>query len=209
MPCGGALSTLISIVISGKVRDAQWPLNGVNAGDDVTLSFLAEPDVLVRNIAGQGMVQDGIAPYKVCSDGFALDFGSSKAYHMELGALPVGIDGTPSSVWFSLMQQRVVWDGAWVSTDPADESKGFPLTAHGIATDSKGVPVETFGGVFGMSFDPQTVKTLDLAKAVGEYGANALHKATLHVWRGWESNTVIDIEFGQMKIQKASDAKSS
>ncbi len=79
MPCGGALSTLISIVISGKVRDAQWPLNGVNAGDDVTLSFLAEPDVLVRNIAGQGTVQDGIAPYKVCSDGFAIDFGSSKS----------------------------------------------------------------------------------------------------------------------------------
>ena len=72
--CSTALGALIAVSISGKVKESILP--GVAVGDELTVSFLAEPTALVREIEGQGIVQDGIGVHRVCTEDFALKFSS-------------------------------------------------------------------------------------------------------------------------------------
>ena len=72
--CSTALGALIAVSISGKVKESILP--GVAVGDELTVSFLAEPTALVREIEGQGIVQDGIGVHRVCTEDFAVKFSS-------------------------------------------------------------------------------------------------------------------------------------
>merc|ERR1719453_625241 len=183
-----ALGALVSVLITGKVTESDMP--NVNVGEKMQLSFIVEKEALVRNIVGQGIVTDGIAPYQVCTDDFALTFDNK--VHMHLGDLPMLEDGSPSYAWFSLMEKRVVDDGAWVSMDAVDGSKGVPLAVHGTVVDATGKPATTYGGVFDLSFPRGTIKSLDVSSAVGSsITSGAGKKGTLQVWRGWSANTVL------------------
>merc|ERR1719453_1062598 len=170
-----ALGALVSVLITGKVTESDLP--GVTAGEKMQLSFLVEKEALVRNIVGQGIVTDGIAPYQVCSEDFALTFDNK--VHMHLGDLPMLEDGSPSYAWFSLMEKRVVDDGAWVSMDAVDGSKGVPLAVHGTVVDATGKPATTYGGVFDLSFPRGTLESIDISSAVGTtISGAAVSKAT-------------------------------
>ena len=122
--------------------------------------------------------------------------------------LPDALTGEPQGLWFSLMQERVVYDGAWVSVNPTDGSIGFPLSVHGTRMDAAGKPVEKWGAVMELSFKRGTIKSTDLASSIGSYGADALQKGTLYVWKSWESNTVISIDFEKLEIEKATSASA-
>ena len=65
---------LMSVVISGLVKSSKMP--GVHNGSTVNIQFLAEPQGLIREIPGQGVVYDGISPYKVCPEDFDVKFST-------------------------------------------------------------------------------------------------------------------------------------
>ena len=49
---------------------------GVHNGSTVNIQFLAEPQGLIRDIVGQGVVYDGISPYKICPEDFDVKFST-------------------------------------------------------------------------------------------------------------------------------------
>ena len=118
MVCHKALEALVSVVITGKVGfSAVTPMSStmnVTAGDTMTLSFLIDKSAIVRNVVGQGIVMDGIAPFPVCTEDFKLSFSSGLRVY--LGPPPVALDGTVGDFYFSLMKGRPVNDGAYFST---------------------------------------------------------------------------------------------
>lgn len=196
-----ALSTLMAVSLTGKVRDSVYP--NVNAGDEVKVSFIAERESLVRFIEGQGLVTDGIAPYKVCPEDFTLSF--NKKEHMHLAPLPPTLTGEPSNVWFSVMSKRVVYDGAWVSIDPIDGSKGVPLLIHGEDVDATGAPTTKVGAVFDVSLARGTFASTEASALVGHsYDATELNAegTTMQLWKGWEQNVQITVDFEKLSIKK-------
>ena len=191
--CSTALGALIAVSISGKVKESILP--GVAVGDELTVSFLAEPTALVREIEGQGIVQDGIGVHRVCTEDFAVKFSSGAVGHALLPpALPAApvVQGVPAGgLWFSVMKGRVIYDGAWVSTDPTDASKGVPLDFHDKAT---------YGGVFDISLLRHSMPSLELPEAVGSYDAKLAVDATLTVWKDWTSNFVVSADFDKLTM---------
>mgnify|MGYP006907232158 CR=1 FL=1 len=125
-----------------------------------------------------------------------LDSAKEKVSGM-MASAPAAADGAKSDVWFSLMKARVVHDGAWVSTDPVDASKGVPLTLHGAG------PKDTFGGVFELVFARHAIPSLAVADAIGDYDKSALVSSTLDIWRAWAANVEISIGFDKLSIKKA------
>jgi hypothetical protein len=119
MACAKAISSLVSVTLTGKVSfsalgvDSKAVAN-VTKGESMSISFLIDPEPLFREIEGQGVVYDGIAPYPICSNDFALSLSSVKWPFARLGPAPVLEDGTTGSFYFSLMKSRPVNDGAWM-----------------------------------------------------------------------------------------------
>ena len=205
LTCTKGLGALVSVVITGKVSDGN--LGGVSKGDRVDLSFLANPKQMVRVIEGQGAVLDGIGPYPVCTEDFALTVSSGHRFY--LGAMPVGLDGTPGTVHFSLMHSRPVYDGAWVSTNPADGTEGVPLVLHG---DKAAKSNSKHTGIFNLVFERGTIPTTDLKSAAGSsssgsrYSHKSLVRGKFQVWTYWRGNVSVDVDFDAMTIEHAAHA---
>jgi len=183
--CSTALGALLSIAISGTVKTST--MTGVEVGTDFTVSLLAEPTALYRMIEGQGLVQDGISPHKACD--LEVSFSSGLKAHYTAPADPT------LGLYFSVEKGRVVYDGAWVSEDPVDGSAGLPLDFHEGDT--------LFGGVFDITFARGSIPSLTLTECVGSLGKSALVDATLDIWKGWSSNTVISADLKELVISKA------
>ena len=66
--------SLMSVVISGLVTSSKMP--GVHKNSTVNIQFLAEPQGLIREVPGQGVVYDGISPYKICPEDFDVKFST-------------------------------------------------------------------------------------------------------------------------------------
>merc|ERR1719162_2425807 len=116
-PTSGAL---MNVVISGLVKSSQMP--GVHNGSKVSIQFLAEPQGLIRDIVGQGVVYDGISPYKICPEDFDVKFSTGvkgrfippKEPKEKLPTEPVSKDGAFFDVTFkrwSLPFQGASHDG--------------------------------------------------------------------------------------------------
>jgi len=194
MVCGKALETLVAVAITGKVDVSTFQASKnmtINAGDSVTMKFLADPTVMYRFAEGN-YVKDGIGPYPICEEEFSISIGTKVLGH--LGMAPPTYEGLPGSFYFSLMQGRPVRDGAWVSQDPVDPMAGFPLKLHGQGPGSK------FGGTFALDYARHTIPTTDLTSASGTYGTKGLVKATMDLWNGWSANTVATIKFDSMTV---------
>lgn len=205
MVCSKAVDALISVLITGNVtfsamdgspKSKSFP---VTKGDTMSLAFTVDPEALVRDITGQGIVTDGISPYTVCSEDFSLTFGSGMPFY--LGPPPVTFDGTVGAFWFALAKSRPVYDGAYLSTDYALGSAGVPLIAHGAP------PKQTYNGVFDLTFQRGTLETTDAVGAAGTYGDHSLVKSELKISRNWAANEIISISLHKMKIGPATGVK--
>jgi len=202
--CSSKLGPLVSVLISGTVRESQMP--GVKAGEEVKVSFLAESTAIVRNIVGQGIVYDGISPYKVCQEDFSVSFSSGFTGHFLKPPPPgpLAVSGTqgvpPGGLWFALMKERVIYDGAWVSTESSDGTVGVPLDMH----DS----LATYGGVFNVELDRFALPSQKITEAVGTYDKSVLVKADLNIWKDWAANYVIKADFDKMTIAEAPSIQS-
>lgn len=202
--CTAGLGSLLSVTISGTVRESLLP--SVPVGDSLSISFLAEPKALVREVPGQGIVADGIAPYKVCpadfevstSSGFKAHYDVPKPVPPPLGVAP---DPNAGALWFSMMSARSVHDGVYLSTDLANAAIGVPLGVH--TSD----PKTTFGGVFDVTFGRHSLPNgsghgVPITGAIGEFDSDVSVAASLKVWKDWEAHTVISADFDKMTISK-------
>lgn len=197
--CSNKMGTLISVVLAGKVSHSGMP--GVQVGDEMTVSFLAETKMLHREVKGQGVVYDGIAPYKVCDDDFEVTFSSGVRGHYlppeapPVAPIDIGAPETASGMYFSLMKARTVYDGAWVSTTPSNGKIGVPLDMYDATS--------AYGGIFDVSFERHAVPSLDAIKAIGSYDAKIGVKSSLKIWKDWTANFVIGADFDGMTISEA------
>ena len=147
----------------------------------MSLSFNVDPKWTVRNIVGQGIVEDGIGPFSVCEDHFLLSFSSGMEALLKPPA-PVADTGpvskdTPTTgtlglpknsppFWFSLMKARPVLDGLFVSTLADKGSAGVPLAVRG-----HGAAHTAFIDV---RFDRHTFSSIKVGEMVGTYDASTL-----------------------------------
>lgn len=206
--CTASLGALLSIVISGTVHESLLP--GVAVGDTLSISFLAEPKALVREIPEQGIIADGIAPYKVCPGDFVVSTSSGFTAHYQVppvvppaeGVLP---DPNAGALWFNMVSARSVYDGVYLSTDVANAALGVPLGVH--TTD----PKDIFGGVFDVTFARHSLPSggemgtnsgVPIMSAIGEFDAGVSVAASLKVWKDWAAHVVINADFDKMTISK-------
>jgi len=212
-PTSGAL---MNVVISGLVKSSQMP--GVHNGSKVSIQFLAEPQGLIRDIVGQGVVYDGISPYKICPEDFDVKFSTGvkgrfippKEPKEKLPTEPVSKD-TPQgplvtgALWMSILRGRSVYDGAFVSMDPADPRVGLPLDMHDASSK--------YGAFFDVTFKRWSLpfqgashdgKGRDSLKAaVGSFDQSIVVRSTMKIWKDWPANTVIEIDFARLSVAEA------
>ena len=199
MVCHKALEALVSVVITGKVGfSAVTPMSStmnVTAGDTMTLSFLIDKSAIVRNVVGQGIVMDGIAPFPVCTEDFKLSFSSGLRVY--LGPPPVALDGTVGDFYFSLMKGRPVNDGAYFSTSPDKGSEGVPLLLHGAPEK------EVFTGVFELRYKRHSIPSIEFPAAYGTYGQKGLLWSELKLMRDWMGNEIMSAHLETMTLTPA------
>jgi len=202
MACAKAISSLVSVTLTGKVSfsalgvDSKAVAN-VTKGESMSISFLIDPEPLFREIEGQGVVYDGIAPYPICSNDFALSLSSVKWPFARLGPAPVLEDGTTGSFYFSLMKSRPVNDGAWISMNAVQGSIGVPLALHGVTSTAK------YNGVFEVRFERDTLPAKELPAAFGTYTTDGLLWSQLKITRDWDANVVVTATFDSLTIAPA------
>jgi len=210
---------LMSVVISGLVKSSKMP--GVHNGSTVNIQFLAEPQGLIRDIVGQGVVYDGISPYKICPEDFDVKFstGVKGRFIPEKKGLwekkepvwpPVTKD-TPQgplvtgALWMSILRGRSVYDGAFVSMDPADPRVGLPLDMHD-ASSKYGAFFDVTFKRWSMPFQGATHdgKGRDTLKAAeGVYDQSIVIRSTMKIWKDWPGNIAIEIDFTRMSIAES------
>ena len=106
-------------------------------------------------------------------------------------------DGTPGGFYFSLMQSRPVYDGAWVSQNPVDGSEGFPLVFHGVAKSAK------FGGRFSLTYNRNTVSGTTFPKGYNTYSSKGIVDSIFEIYNGWLPNVVLTANMDKMVIEPA------
>jgi len=191
--CGSTpLSLLVRVVITGKVGASS--MGNFTTGMPVKMSFLADQKAMYRFAEGN-VVMDGIGPHQICPEEFKMTFGSKLQAH--LGDAPPNADGTPGGFYFSLMQSRPVYDGAWVSQNPVDGSEGFPLVFHGVAKSAK------FGGRFSLTYNRNTVSGTTFPKGYNTYSSKGIVDSIFEIYNGWLPNVVLTANMDKMVIEPA------
>ena len=109
----------------------------------------------------------------------------------------LAVDGTAGGFYFSLMQSRPVYDGAWVSQNPVDGTEGFPLVFHGVAKSAK------FGGRFSLTYNRNTVSSISFPKAYNTYSSKGLVDSIFEIYNGWLPNVVLTANMDKMVIEPA------
>ena len=158
--------SLMSVVISGLVTSSKMP--GVHKNSTVNIQFLAEPQGLIREVPGQGVVYDGISPYKICPEDFDVKFSTGVKgrfipekkglFEKKEPVWPPVTKDTPQgplvtgALWMSILRGRSVYDGAFVSMDPADPRVGVPLDMHDAGSK--------YGAFFDVTFSPYVSRYL-------------------------------------------------
>lgn len=197
MVCTDAIGTLFRVMIAGKVGHSN--LKNITTGTDVTMSFLVDPTQEVRIIENHPVL-DGFAPYPVCTEDFSLKFGGVKYMYLGEPPAPATPEAPPATtLFFSLMKSRPIYDGATISYAP-DAVGDVPLGVHGTWTG--GVKAE-YNGRFGLLSEQFTFPSLNLADAVGTYAPTG-PKHTFKIWRDWAANVVLSWEIKSLTISKAS-----
>ena len=205
MVCAKAVEGLFSVLITGRVTYStitpNSPTLNVSMGDSMSLSFLADSEAIVRDVPGQGIVTDGIAPYPLCAEDFALTFSSGLKLY--LGPPPVDLLGVVGAFYFSLMKGRPIHDGMFVAGVPDSPTLGVPLQLHGEPYKEK------YSGVFKLSYERGTVPDLAAAAAYGTYTTKNLREkaSELKIVRDWAQNTILKISLDKVVIGPAKGAK--
>lgn len=173
-----ASATPVLVEIHGQVYGNQIgaaPLGDVNAGESATISFLVDTDSFVNgSFPTRG--------YAIDAASFTLNFS---------GGTSIGINpGFAGPAYFVLRDNDPVADGFFIS-EGLDFPSDIPLAQAGAFGD--------FGVRFNVSYEGDTLGSLDIADAAGEYDYTGLTVFGMGVSDG-PVEDVLGIDFTSMSI---------
>lgn len=174
-----ALADTVTVDISGTVAFngiGSGPLAGVTIGEDVTVSFQVDSNDFTEGVPGD------TRGYVIDASSFSLGFS---------GGVSVGlIDPFPGgqTPYFSLVEGFPVSDGFFVSTSPVSPG-GVPLSAT------------PYNFNFDVGYVGETLATLDILDALGEYDFTGLTRFAFNVWQVFPDNVRMDFEFSHLRLE--------
>lgn len=161
------------IVIFNGIGDP--PLGNVNSGETATVSFTVDSDNFMDGAPGD------TRGYEIDQSSFSLDFSGGTSVGL-LDPFPVG--ETP---YFTLVDGFPVSDGFFISTSVFSEG-GVPLEQDPVNLD------------FGVGYEGDTLGSLDILDAIGDYGFGGLTRFSFGLWQVFPDNVVMGIDFTGMSI---------
>ena len=173
-----ALAQPVSVSITGQVifnGIANPPLNGVTSGQTAELSFMVDASNFVDGVPGD------TRGYVIDQASFNLSFS---------GGVSVGIaDPFPAgqTPYFTLVDGFPVSDGFFVSTSPVSPG-GVPLSQDPVNVN------------FDVGYTGDTLSSLDILDAVGDYDFTGLTRFSLDLWQVFPDNVVLGMDFSGMSI---------
>lgn len=188
---------LVTVAITGKVDYSMLspPLaDSVKVGDAVSLTFKALPADMER-IAEGIIVNDGIGPYPICNETFALQLGKLK---LKMGpAEPPKLPTAPpptGDTFFSLSKGRPVTDSIFVST-AADAPLPLPLKVDGTLQTAT-----TFQTNFVLKYKRGTIPSTSIKYAAGTYTSAGLIGSTFDVTTNFATGVALRVKLDEVKI---------
>ena len=170
-------SVLAAIAISGRVESnavqPPSPLAAVKAGDNITLSFHADPQ-------SQSASESNVHAYKIIASTFNLAFETAK----------LNISSTTPS-YFVLYKGMPKADGFWVSSSPQSPG-GVP-----IVTTPDG-----FQATAELGYEGGTLPSTDIIAAAGVYKYDNLTRFGFDVWKVIPDNIALGFSFEALEIRK-------
>jgi hypothetical protein len=151
------------------------PLNGVNSGDGVVMSFTVDSDNFMEGVPGD------TRGYEIDQSSFSLTFDTPLTVGL-LDPFPAG--QTP---YFTLVDGFPVSDGFFVSTS---------------AISPGGVPLEQEPVNFNLDlgYTGDTLSSLNILDALGTYAFDGLTRFGFNFWSISPDNVGLDVDFAQMTI---------
>lgn len=197
---------MVTVAITGKVDVCNLAASlGVKVGDPFKLSFLTLPSPVDR-IANDGSgvhLSDGIAPYLVCNETFAVSVGGLKGT-MGPAAAPVPPVLVPSTdVYFSLSAKRPVHDGIFLST-AASTPMPLPILmdTHKLYTGDFALDLN-FGYVRG------TLPSLHMKQASGSmYTSKGMLSSQLSISVSFPTNVVLSVKLDAIEMSYPKESRS-
>lgn len=176
---GAGMADLVNVEINGSVWGNQvnnGALGTVNAGDTATISFQLDSDMFVDSASFPTRA------FNIDLSSFNLSFSSGAS----LGAAP----SFAGPAYFVLRNNDPVADGFFLSQG-TDLPSGIPLDQVGVFGD--------FDVRFNVSYTGETLSSLDLLGAVGDYDYTGLTVFGMGVSDG-PAEDVVGIDFTSMSI---------
>jgi hypothetical protein len=151
------------------------PLNGVNPGEQVVMSFTVDYDNIVDGNTGD------TRGYVIDHASFVLSFS---------GGVDIGlIDPFPGGVtpYFALVEGFPVSDGFFVSTSSFSPG-GVPLAQDPVNFN------------FDLGYEGDTLESLDILDALGVYSFDGLTRFGFNFWQIFPDNVIMDCDFEALTI---------
>jgi hypothetical protein len=172
----------IGTVIWNGIGDP--PLDGVNSGEQLVMSFTVDSDVFDEGTPGD------TRGYVINQASFSLSFSGG----VEIGFMdPFPGGQTP---YFSLVEGFPVSDGFFVSTSPFSPG-GVPLAQ------------DPFNFDLDLGYTEDTLTSLDILDALGVYGYDGMTRFSMGIWAIFPDNVVMGCDFEGMTIDSAVPTEDS
>jgi len=174
----GAQAVIVNVEATGQVffnGIGDPPLSGVGSGEQMVMSFQVDSDLFDEGTPGD------TRGYLIDPASFSLSFSGG----VEIGlADPFPPGQTP---YFTLVDGFPVSDGFFVSTSPFSPG-GVPLAQDPFNLD------------LDIGYVGETLTSLDILDAVGNYGFDGLTRYSFGLWAVFPDNVVLGVDFESLTI---------
>jgi len=176
-----AQATSVTVTATGQVYfngiNAP-PLDGVNSGELVTMTFQVDSDNFFDGIPGD------TRGYVIDQPSFSLSFSGG----LNMGLMdPYPAGETP---YFTLVEGFPVSDGFFVSNSA--------ISPGGVTLAQDPINLDLYLG-----YDGDTLQTLDILDALGVYGYAGLTSFSFGLWAIFPDNVVMGIDFMLLEIMES------
>ena len=175
-----AVASTVEVTVTGQVvfnGIGDPPLSNVGSGDSVLMTFTVDSDNFTDGVPGD------TRGYEIDQASFSITFDQS----LNLGLMdPFPGGETP---YFTLIEGFPVSDGFFVSTSPFSPG---------------GVPLEQdpFNANFSVGYQGDTLTSLDILDALGDYGFDGLTSFGFNLWAIFPDNVAMEIDFQQLTLSE-------
>ena len=173
-----ALAEIVEVRISGTVLSnfvSGAPLDAVDSGDAVTVTFRVDSNDFVDGIPGD------TRGYEIIASSFTLEFDTPVSMEL-LNPFPSG-----QLPFFTLVESFPVSDGFFISTNP-NSPGGVPLAQEPINLNHS------------LGYEGSTLADLEILNALGTYDFTGLTSFGLNLWAIVPDNVGMEMDFEQMTL---------